>query len=415
MKRLFSILVVMVTVLLATTCFATTADVQLNGKIIDFTDDNGNKVEAQIINNRTLVPLRKIFEELGCTVEWEQETRTAIATKEDVKLILQIDNNNVKKIVNGKETTIKLDVPPTIYNNRTLVPLRFIAESLNKQVGWDSQNYTAIIIDYNYFANSLSNKAKYLYEIFENEYKNFDIEITRNYFDELDSSNNNIANIKANVSSDGETYTAKINFSGTNALMKEIAEEKWNDIEFKFKYNASDIQYSTSDVTVAKMLAVAVNEKYNVKYESLNLSGNVNDKFEDVVRNIVGIKENDLNINSFENINSEWNSILAKITYNNLNGDVNFKIAELKDTAIEYFDFTKLDNIIYSNAINKIYNTINKKIFNYDVKLNELMYDSNSITANGTVTNYGKNINVILTFTNEYNEKVVYNIKLNIE
>lgn len=415
MKKKISFLLVVLIMLFASTCFAVTANVQLNGKIIDFTDDNGNKVDAQIINNRTLVPLRKIFEELGCIVEWENETRTAIATKEDVKLILQIDNNNVKKIVNGKETIIKLDVPPTIYNNRTLVPLRFIAESLDKQVGWDSQNYTAIIIDYNYFANSLSNKAKYLYEILENGYTNFDIEISRAYFDKLASKNNDTANIKANVSYDNGAYNAKINFSGTNALMQEIAQEKWSDIALKFKYNTNNVQYSTSNTTVAKMLGITANERYNVKYEDLNLSGNVEDKFENVIRNIIGLKENELNINSFKNINSEWNNILDKITYNNLNGDVSFKIAELKDVTFEYFDFTKLDNIIYGNSINKVYNIINKKIFNYDVLLNELMYDSSSITANGTVTNYGKTLNINFTFENDYNEKVVYSILLNIK
>ena len=38
---------------------------------IDFTDSNGNKVNAQIINSRTMVPLRKIFEVLGCEINWD--------------------------------------------------------------------------------------------------------------------------------------------------------------------------------------------------------------------------------------------------------------------------------------------------------------------------------------------------------
>ena len=71
-KKIIFLLVTLI--MLATTVFGATADVQLNGNIIDFTDSEGNKVDAQIINNRTLVPLRKIFEELGCNVEWEQDT-----------------------------------------------------------------------------------------------------------------------------------------------------------------------------------------------------------------------------------------------------------------------------------------------------------------------------------------------------
>ena len=46
----------------------------------------------------------------------------------------------------GEETEIKLDSAPTIVNGRTLVPVRFIAESLEKKVGWDAENKTVIII-----------------------------------------------------------------------------------------------------------------------------------------------------------------------------------------------------------------------------------------------------------------------------
>ena len=46
---------------LMTSVYASSVNVQINGKIIDFTDSNGAKVEAQIINDRTMVPFRKIF------------------------------------------------------------------------------------------------------------------------------------------------------------------------------------------------------------------------------------------------------------------------------------------------------------------------------------------------------------------
>ena len=49
-------------ILIASVSLAADVKVQINGQIIDFTDSNGNKVEAQTINSRTMVPLRKIFE-----------------------------------------------------------------------------------------------------------------------------------------------------------------------------------------------------------------------------------------------------------------------------------------------------------------------------------------------------------------
>lgn len=407
------IFLVMILLLFTSVCFAATADVQLNGSIIDFTDKDGEKVDAQIINNRTLVPLRKIFEELGCNVEWEQETRTAIATKDNLKLILQIDNKNVKKIVDGKESTIVLDVPPTIYNNRTLVPLRFIAESLDKQVGWDASNYTAIIIDYDYFSNSLKTKAKYLYEILENGYDNFDVEIVRNYYDEVTPNNNDIANIKANVHKNGEFYTVQIGFSGSNDLMKEIVEEGWDNIDLRLKYDSNGVVYSTTNTTLAKMLAISPNEQNNVNYSSINLSGNTNNNFANAIRNIIDLKDNELNINSFRDINEEWNKILSKVSYDELNGT--FRVSNIEDIDFKYFDFTRLDNIIYGNSINKIYNIINKKIFNYDIQLDELLYDMSSMEINGTVIDNGKKATITFNCANDYKEKIVYSIIINIK
>ena len=49
-------------ILITSVSLAADVKVQINGQIIDFTDSNGNKVEAQTINSRTMVPLRKIFE-----------------------------------------------------------------------------------------------------------------------------------------------------------------------------------------------------------------------------------------------------------------------------------------------------------------------------------------------------------------
>ena len=57
---------------------ATNVDVQINGEIVDFTDSEGNRVDAQIINDRTMVPLRKIFEIFGCEINWDNDTRTVM-------------------------------------------------------------------------------------------------------------------------------------------------------------------------------------------------------------------------------------------------------------------------------------------------------------------------------------------------
>ncbi len=87
-------------------------------------------------NDRTLVPMRAIFEALGAEVEWENETQTATATKDGIKVSVTIDSNRMQK--NGEE--IKLDVPARLVgDSRTLVPLRAISEAFGCQVEWDEE------------------------------------------------------------------------------------------------------------------------------------------------------------------------------------------------------------------------------------------------------------------------------------
>jgi len=94
-----------------------------------------------IENGRTLVPMRGIFEALGAEVAWDDATKTVTGTKADTKITLQIGNTAAN--VNDKEVT--LDVPAKILDGRTLVPVRFISESLGCEVNWDDATKTVII------------------------------------------------------------------------------------------------------------------------------------------------------------------------------------------------------------------------------------------------------------------------------
>ncbi len=94
-----------------------------------------------IVNVRTLVPLRAIFEALGAAVEWDPTTRTVSATRDDIHLSLVVDTN----IINKNGTDIKIDVPAQIIGDRTMVPVRAISESLNASVNWDKATRMVLI------------------------------------------------------------------------------------------------------------------------------------------------------------------------------------------------------------------------------------------------------------------------------
>ena len=103
---------------------------------IDLLIDNNTlsfDVPPTIINGRTLVPLRIIFESLGATVQWDSSTKSITGIRDNITIFLQVDNTTALK--NGQD--LILDVPATILDNRTMVPARFIAEALGAEVNWN--------------------------------------------------------------------------------------------------------------------------------------------------------------------------------------------------------------------------------------------------------------------------------------
>ncbi|MCH5212938.1 MAG: hypothetical protein J1G06_07975 [Oscillospiraceae bacterium] len=94
-----------------------------------------------IIDERTLVPMRAIFESLGAEVIWNGDTRTVTAIRPDKIITMQIDNNLM--YVNG--AVLELDVPPQIVNDFTMVPVRAVSESLDCTVNWDGDTQTVYI------------------------------------------------------------------------------------------------------------------------------------------------------------------------------------------------------------------------------------------------------------------------------
>jgi len=91
-----------------------------------------------IVNSRTLVPLRAIAEALGADVNWNPDTRQVTVKIDDKTILLTI--GNPKASVNGQTVYIDPQNPqvvPIISNSRTMVPLRFIAETMGATVEWD--------------------------------------------------------------------------------------------------------------------------------------------------------------------------------------------------------------------------------------------------------------------------------------
>ena len=98
-------------------------------------------VDPIIENDRTLVPMRAIFEELDAKISWDAENRIVEAVKGDNTIVVTIDDNIMLK--NGEE--ILLDTPARIIDDRTLVPVRAVSEGLEADVEWDKDGKKVII------------------------------------------------------------------------------------------------------------------------------------------------------------------------------------------------------------------------------------------------------------------------------
>ncbi|AEF95403.1 copper amine oxidase-like domain-containing protein [Desulfotomaculum nigrificans CO-1-SRB] len=99
-------------------------------------------VPPLVEKGRTLVPMRRIFEVLGASVSWDENTKTVTGVKGSYTVQLTVGKSTA--VVNGKTT--KLDVPAQLINGRTLVPMRLVGEALGANVNYDTGQIPAIYI-----------------------------------------------------------------------------------------------------------------------------------------------------------------------------------------------------------------------------------------------------------------------------
>lgn len=107
----------------------------VNGETVNF------DMPPVIINERTLIPVRGLFEKLGAAIEWDGAAGMVKIVSNETTILLWADHQTAS--VNGQ--SMQMDVAPKIINDRMMIPVRFISESLGYQVGWDGITATVTI------------------------------------------------------------------------------------------------------------------------------------------------------------------------------------------------------------------------------------------------------------------------------
>jgi len=143
---------VFLTVMPAST-WAEGINVVLNGKPVSFPDARAYISQE----NRTMVPVRFISEQLGAQVNWSASNNSVEIQYDSKKILLPI--NQKLAAVNGKQ--LELDAPAVIKDNRTMVPLRFISEAMGATVLWSNTASTVRISTSAYDSAVAKNNGKY--------------------------------------------------------------------------------------------------------------------------------------------------------------------------------------------------------------------------------------------------------------
>ncbi len=167
-KIVFILSLVLILALSSVTAFADGVIITIDSSKVEFNDDLGFPFIDE--NYRTQVPFRATLEKFGAEVDWNNESRTAIATKGDIIVEVPIDENYIIK--NGEKITI--DTTARIVNGRTYLPIRKVVEAFGSDVEWDLKLKTVVITTEPVDAKALyfaANEKSY-------NWKNYDMKAT---------------------------------------------------------------------------------------------------------------------------------------------------------------------------------------------------------------------------------------------
>lgn len=142
MKKFILSLILCISVLIPS-AFAETEDITvlINGEIL------ASPIPAQLVNDRTMLPMRAVFEKLGANVTWINDDEIIFADKDDTLIVFKIGAPQmlVQTASSNENTLIELDVAPFISGDYTLIPVRAAAEAFNAQVEWNNETNTVTI------------------------------------------------------------------------------------------------------------------------------------------------------------------------------------------------------------------------------------------------------------------------------
>lgn len=125
----------------------------INQKIAYINIDTAVSIDVppMIVGNRTFVPLRFIAEAFNSIVDWNDKKKEITITLGEVEIKLWVGNKMTTIRTDRDIYNFELDAAPFIRNGRTLIPIRFVAETFKCKVDWYKEQQMVVI----YFVPSI--------------------------------------------------------------------------------------------------------------------------------------------------------------------------------------------------------------------------------------------------------------------
>lgn len=244
--RIRKVLTIALSVIIILSCFTNVVSAKYTIEHKDITVTyNGEEIECSdqppvIKGGSAMVPLRAVFERIGCKVSFDKGVITAIRGDETVTLA--IGSKNAQTLIKGVKKEHILETEPIIENDKTLVPVRFVAEALGCKINWNPNQKEVVIIDTSAWKSDIKENAPIadalLCAPFANTEDNlinhssifeFDFKLKS---ENEDSKKQSDANIKLRLAFNGQTqskddqkkmsYSANIKFSGLKSYANQL-------------------------------------------------------------------------------------------------------------------------------------------------------------------------------------------------
>ncbi len=310
-------------------------------------------VAPEIINGRTLVPLRSIFEGLGAEVTWDSKNKTAIGETKEYIVKVKLNSNEItrtNKITNRSEE-IEIDVPATSLNGRTLVPTRAIAETLEKDVHWDRYDRAVVIVDTKALQKEIDTNLSNLLEIL-------------NMYSKMEGKQENEILLKAKI--DGVNVKASIKVSSNvekNGMFTKIKldfEESDELIEYVKSHNLLD---STQMMIFEKVLEESIELDLYADSNKIYVNSNITRFIPEIEQGIIeAVKGVDLNPENFDILNGvliEYRKIMRESGFD---GGLDATVLSKDGGILDKLDVDKLfenKEFVYYDDMQEMRNTKN--------------------------------------------------------